>query len=253
VEGSGNQQRRRSAHRDGQAPQGQSAGAEDAGAVAAGAAVRESDTQLDADCDRPRKRQRNEDERVPAAIHTDASVALGNAASVGAVTGDAGAEAENGPDAQPSTRPVFADVPAVACAPAHLACRVVSVLLQPAGLTPAPSLAGGAGGAGPVAGGSSAAAAGGPASEPDIGHCLLLCKVVHAYVRRAYWTTGKTFGPPAAVTPPAAAPAVGAVGTVGGVAGSGGAASDVRVPPLLCFMGSKQFAAMLPLPPAGME
>jgi flavin reductase (DIM6/NTAB) family NADH-FMN oxidoreductase RutF len=107
---------------------------------------------------------------------------------------------------------------AVAGAAAHLVCDVQRVLVD-----------------GRRGGGGSGAGA-------DLGHHVLLCRIRAAYVAPGYWATGKTFSGAAA-----------AAAAEGGCGGGGGAAAPAPppVPPLLSFLGSKQFALLQPqaLPP----
>lgn len=134
--------------------------------------------------------------------------------------------------------PLYADgVRCVADCPAHLVCEVVRQLL------PASHDDGGGG--------------------LDLGHHVMLCRIIEAFVQPAYWTTGKTFGPPALssssgstvvvagefpaadVSPASTAPPPESTCATGTIPAS----PAPRPPPLLTFMGSKQFATMVPQPP----
>lgn len=134
-------------------------------------------------------------------------------------------------------------VPAVAGAPAHLVCKVVSVLAaarapdQPYQATMQAAAA------------SPALAMPPPGVTTDIGHTLFLCKIVSGWVEPGYWHEGKLFGAPPLDDTKPSVDGEGLVPLCPADAASSSSATAPKigldaVPPLLCFAGSQRFVTM---------
>ena len=158
-------------------------------------------------------------------------------------------------------RAVACSIPCAAASPAHLVCRVLSVLMGGAASVANFSDRGDDGAPSPMEAGkkrdrpasyeAAAAAAAAPVnghnSPPDTGHTLFLCKIEAGWVKPQYWHDGKLFGAarPISSTEPGSDNHTSAPFLHQAEGGSG--SSDISFspsPPLLCFAGSQRFVHM---------